>query len=70
MQCSKLQKTEKIAKRVAFLSAANNNKVPNPSIVNILYDFVYQCIRNNVTRVTEWKTTPVEYLSDYKTFLE
>ncbi len=27
-------------------------------------------IRTNVTRVTEWKTTPLEYLAEYKKFLE
>lgn len=61
---------EKTGKRGAFLIDNNNNKTPNPAIVKILYDFVYQCERNNVTRVTEWKTTPLEYLEEYKKFLE
>lgn len=65
-----IAKEEKTGKRGAFLSATDTSKVPNPAIVAVLYDFVYQCIRNNVTRVTEWKTTPIEYLADYKTFLE
>ena len=65
-----IAKDEKTGKRGAFLSADSTNKISNPAIVNILYDFVYQCIRNNVTRVTEWKTTPLEYLAEYKQFLE
>ena len=65
-----IAKEEKSGKRGAFLSADSTNKILNPAIVNILYDFVYQCVRNNVTRVTEWKTTPLEYLAEYKQFLE
>jgi hypothetical protein len=65
-----IAKDEKAGKRGAFLSADSTNKILNPAIVNILYNFVYKCIRNNVTRVTEWKTTPLEYLAEYKQFLE
>lgn len=65
-----IAKDEKTGKRGAFLSTDNNGKIPNPAIVKILYDFVYQCVKNNVTRVTEWRTTPLEYLADYKKFLE
>lgn len=65
-----IAREEKTGKRGAFLSADGNNKTPNPALVKILYDFAYQCIRNKVTRVTEWKTTPVEYLAEYKAFLE
>jgi hypothetical protein len=65
-----IAKDEKTGKRGAFLSADSTNKILNPAIVNILYNFVYKCIRNNVTRVTEWKTTPLEYLAEYKQFLE
>ena len=65
-----IAKDEKTGKRGAFLNTVGTGKVPNPAIVKILYDFVYQCIRNNVTRVTEWRTTPIEYLADYKKFLE
>jgi hypothetical protein len=65
-----IAKDEKTGKRGAFLNTDSTNKILNPAIVNILYDFAYQCIRNNVTRVTEWKTTPVEYLAEYKQFLE
>ncbi|MEP7231422.1 MAG: DUF4838 domain-containing protein [Ginsengibacter sp.] len=65
-----IARDEKKGKRGAFLISDSINKIPNPAIVNILYDFVYQCIRNNVTRVTEWKTTPLEYLAEYKHLLE
>lgn len=65
-----IAKEEGTGRRGAFISTDDKNKIPNPAIVKILYDFVYQCIRNNVTRVTEWKTTPLEYLADYKKFLE
>jgi hypothetical protein len=65
-----IAKDEKTGKRGAFIVADGEKKIPNPAIVKILYDFVYQCVRTNVTRVTEWKTTPLEYLADYKKFLE
>ncbi len=65
-----IAKDEKTGKRGAFIETDNNREIPNPTIVKILYDFVYQSIRTNVTRVTEWKTTPLEYLEDYKKFLE
>lgn len=65
-----IAKAEKTGKRGAFIAVEGNNKITNPAIVKILYDFVYQCIRNNVTRVTEWKTAPLEYLAEYNKFLE
>lgn len=65
-----IAREEKTGKRGAFINSADNSKIPNPAIVKILYDFVYQCVRHNVTRVTEWKTTPMEYLEEYKKFLE
>ena len=65
-----IAKEEKTGKRGAFMVADDQNKIPNPAIVKMLYDFSYQCIRNNVTRVTEWRTTPLEYLAEYKNFLE
>jgi len=65
-----IAKEERTGKRGAFIIADSSHKIPNPAIVKILYDFVYQCVRNNVTRVTEWRTTPLEYLADYKKFLE
>jgi hypothetical protein len=65
-----IAKDEKTGKRGAFIVADSTSKIPNPAIVKILYDFVYQCVRTNVTRVTEWRTTPLEYLAEYKKFLE
>jgi hypothetical protein len=65
-----IAKDERTGKRGAFVVADSTKKIPNPAMVKILYDFVYRCVRNNVTRVTEWKTTPLEYLEDYKKFLE
>jgi hypothetical protein len=65
-----IAKDEKTGRRGAFVVADEGNKIPNPAIVKILYDFVYQCVRTNVTRVTEWRTTPLEYLAGYKQFLE
>ncbi len=65
-----IARDEKTGKRGAFLADDSSHKIANPAIVNILYDFVYQCIRNDVTKVTEWKTTPLEYLAAYKQFLE
>ncbi len=30
-----------------------------------LYDFIYHCLRTNVTRLSEWHTPPKEYLEKY-----
>ncbi len=64
-----IAKAEKTGKRGAFLTK-DGGLVPNPEIVTVLYDFVYQCIKDKVTRISEWKTTPVEYLGEYLAFLE
>ncbi|MRH99943.1 DUF4838 domain-containing protein [Kriegella sp. EG-1] len=34
----------------------------NSKTINILHEFVYQCVKNNVSRISEWHTTPEEYL--------
>ncbi|MEJ0101995.1 MAG: hypothetical protein WDO19_05280 [Bacteroidota bacterium] len=60
MLCWRSQKRKKTGKRGAFAAIDDHNKIPNAAIVKILYDFFYQCTRNNVTRVTEWETTPLE----------
>ena len=65
-----IAKDEKTGKRGAFVVANDDKKTSNATVVKILYDFVYQCVRNNVTRVTEWRTTPLEYLGDYINFLQ
>ncbi len=64
-----IAKDEKTGKRGVFVADDNNTQKPKPEIAKILYDFVYQCIRTNVTRVTEWHTTPLEYLAGYTKFL-
>jgi hypothetical protein len=39
-------------------------------ITEILNDFVYQCTKNNVSRISEWHTTPEEYLEKYSNLLQ
>ena len=65
-----IAREEKTGKRGAFIPAGPSQTGPNPAIVRLLYDFSYQCMRNKVTRVTEWKTTPAEYLQEYLKFLQ
>ena len=40
-----IAKDEKTGKRGAFIVADSIRKIPNPAMVKILYDFVYQCVR-------------------------
>lgn len=35
----------------------------------MVYDFVYHCIRTNVSHVRERRVTPQEYLEGYNKFL-
>ena len=65
-----IAKNEKTGKGGAFITEDNNHLKPNPDMVKMLYSFVYQCIRTNVTRVSEWHTPPKEYLAKYLNFLE
>lgn len=65
-----IAKSEKTGKRGAFIMGENNQLVPNPDIVKILQEFSYHCIRTNVTRITEWHTTPKEYLEKYINYLQ
>jgi len=65
-----IAKEEKTGKRGAFHVGDNNRLTPKPEVVNILYEFVYNCLRNNVTRVSEWHTPPKEYLANYLKFLD
>ena len=51
------------------LKNENGELVPKPEILRILYDFVYHCLRTNVSRTQEWNTTPKEYLEEYIAFL-
>jgi hypothetical protein len=63
-----IAKAEKTGDRGAFIKVGNIFK-PNPKIVNILYDFVYQCIKTNVSHIRERKITPQQYLETYTKFL-
>ena len=59
----------KTGKRGAFIVRADNKLMPNPKIVDMVYDFVYRCIRTNVSHVRERRITPQEYLDGYLKFL-
>jgi hypothetical protein len=61
---------EKTGPRGAFIMSEDNSLKPDPDIVKTLYSFVYQCVKTNVTRVTEWHTTPKEYLANYLQYLQ
>ncbi|HEY9343579.1 MAG TPA: DUF4838 domain-containing protein, partial [Hanamia sp.] len=63
-----IAKAEKTGNRGAFIKVGNILK-PNPKIVNILHDFVYRCIKTNVSHVRERKITPQQYLETYTKFL-
>lgn len=65
-----IAREEKTGKRGAFVVINEQARLPNAAVVKALYDFAYQCMRNKVTRVTEWKTTPAEYLEEYLHFLQ
>ncbi|MFD2200808.1 DUF4838 domain-containing protein [Shivajiella indica] len=34
-------------------------------VSQLLYDFIYHCMQTKVSRLSEWHTTPVEYLEKY-----
>ena len=64
-----IAKFEKTGKRGAFIATDHGRLRPNPKIVKMLFDFTYQCIQTNVTRISEWHTPPKEYLAKYLKFL-
>jgi hypothetical protein len=64
-----IARNEKTGNRGAFTAAPNTQLTPNRQVTDILHDFTYQCIKTNVSRITEWRTTPKEYLQEYLTFL-
>jgi hypothetical protein len=64
-----IARDEKTGKRGAFIVDDNNKLIPNPEIVNILYNFVYLCIQSNVSHVREGSITPQQYLETYTRFL-
>ena len=65
-----IARNEKAGVRGAFIEDGNHLLQPNPKIVAIQNEFLSQCKRTGVSRVTEWKTTPQEYFDKYAKFLE
>jgi hypothetical protein len=65
-----IAKEVKTGSRGAFAAGEDGALIPNPKIVNILYEFVYHCVRTNVSRTAEWHTPPKEYMEKYLSFLE
>ena len=65
-----IAKEVKTGSRGAFVKGEDGALIPNPKIVNILYEFVYHCMRTKVSRTAEWHTTPKEYLEKYLAFLQ
>ncbi len=64
-----IAKAEKAGPRGAF-NTVDNKLVPKPEIVNMLHEFVYHCVRTGVSRISEWHTTPREYLVKYTSYLD
>lgn len=64
-----IAKEVKTGSRGAFVRREDGTLIPNPKIVNILYEFAYHCARTKVSRTAEWHTPPKEYLEKYIAFL-
>ena len=64
-----IARSEKTGTRGAFTAGPTTQLTPNRKVMDILNKFSYHCIKTNVTRITEWRTTPKEYLQEYLTFL-
>lgn len=60
-----IARAEKTGKRGMFTVEDDGKIYVKPEVSEMLIDFVYQCVRNNVTRISEWHTTPLEYLHNY-----
>ena len=65
-----IAKAERTGGRGAFTGGDDNRLKPRPEIVKMLHEFVYHCVRTGVSRITEWHTTPKEYLEQYLAYLE
>jgi len=65
-----IAREELTGKRGAFKANHRGYLQPDPSMVDVLHQFSKQCILTGVSRVTEWHTTPKEYLREYARFLE
>ena len=64
-----IARSEKTGARGAFTAGPTTQLTPNRKVMDILNKISYHCIKTNVTRITEWRTTPKEYLQEYLTFL-
>jgi len=56
--------------RNAFESGDDGLIIPKTEVVEMLNAFVEKCNKTDVTRISEWHTTPDEYLEKYNLFLE
>jgi hypothetical protein len=65
-----IAKEVKTGSRGAFIMGTDGALIPNPKIVDILYEFAYHCARTKVSRTAEWHTPPKEYLEKYIAFLK
>jgi hypothetical protein len=60
-----IQKEEE-SKNWEYLGQSENQRLKIPhEISQRLYDFVYHCMKTNVSRLSEWHTPPLEYLEKY-----
>lgn len=60
-----IQKDEQ-AKLWGTFGTSENQRLKLPQDVSqLLYDFIYHCMRTNVSRLSEWHTLPKEYLEKY-----
>ncbi|SMD43816.1 protein of unknown function [Aquiflexum balticum DSM 16537] len=67
VQYAKLEiQKEEQAKVWESFGLYENNRLKLPQEVSqLLYDFIYHCMRTNVSRLSEWHTPPKEYLENY-----
>ncbi|HEX8041662.1 MAG TPA: DUF4838 domain-containing protein [Chryseosolibacter sp.] len=64
-----IARAERTGKRGALIADNDNTLKAKPEIVDLVYDFVYRCIRTNVSHVRERRVTPQQYLEEYMKFL-
>lgn len=62
--------SKKMEEQGTFIMNDRNGFRPKPELIEILHNFVYQCVKNDVSRIAEWHTTPEEYLGKYLKLLE
>jgi hypothetical protein len=64
-----IAKEQILGDRGAFFTDTDGSIKPKPEIINILNGVIDNCLKNGVTRVHEWHTTPTEYFDQYQKFL-